>query len=126
MKWNSTVIVLAPYDDLDLILTLERAAEDLLAQGVLDQVFDRPAQRPSTVVGVVALDDQEFLRLVGQDQLETAVGQPAADLRQLDVDDLLEVSLLREWKTITSSSRLRNSGRKYCSIETFSRSFICS
>ena len=77
--------------DGDGVLALERAAEQLLGERVLEVVLDRPAQRAGAELGVVALLDQELLGLVGQDQLQAVVLEPLADLRQLDVDDLLQV-----------------------------------
>ncbi len=88
--------VVGPFDvDADPVLALECAAEDLLGERVFDEVLDRPAERTRTVVGVEALGDDEVLGLVGEDEFQAAVGQPAADLRQLDVDDLLEVVLVQ-------------------------------
>src|SRR5262249_194555 len=52
-----TVLVLALDVDVDLVLALEVAAEELLGQRVLDHVLDGAAERPGTVVGVVPLGD---------------------------------------------------------------------
>ena len=82
---TSTMIVFLPVNEPRSISSAER---------VFDQVLDGPAERPGTVVGVVALVDQEVLGLVGEDQFQAAIGHPAADLGQLDVDDLLQVVLV--------------------------------
>ncbi len=82
--------------DLDVhgVLALEAVPQNLLAQGVFNQVFDGAAQRPGPVVRVVALGDQEVLGVVVQDELHAAIGHAGADLRELDVDDTLEVVLV--------------------------------
>ena len=85
-----SVLVLALDLDVDPVLALERAAEELLGQGVLDQVLDGATERPGAVIGVVALGDQEVLGLVVHDQLQAAIAHAAADLGELDVDDRLE------------------------------------
>src|SRR5271166_5692656 len=59
--------------DDDRVPAGEGAPEDLLAERVLDHVLDGPAQRASTVVGVVALGDQVVFGVVGEDELQSAV-----------------------------------------------------
>ena len=115
----STVIVSLP---------LERAAEQLLGERVLEEVLDRPAQRPGAEVGVGALLDQELLGLVGQHELQAAA--PCSRLRTFASSMSMicfRSSFVRRRKTMMSSRRLRNSGRKYRSISLLAaRSFIFS
>src|SRR5690606_23613138 len=47
--------------DLDDLARVELVAQDRLAEGVLDVVLDRPAERPGAEVGVVALLDEVIL-----------------------------------------------------------------
>src|SRR3954471_14131797 len=47
--------------DLDQVLALEAAAQDLLGQRVLDVLLDRATQRASTKIRIGALVDQKFL-----------------------------------------------------------------
>ena len=49
--------------DLDEVLALELAGEHRLGERVLDVVLDRPTQRPSAELRIVAFVDQEFLGL---------------------------------------------------------------
>src|SRR5262245_45024133 len=67
---------------------LERAAQDEVGQRVLDHALDRAAQRPGAHRGVVALLDQQLLRLVRQLDRDLVRRHLLADALHLDVDDV--------------------------------------
>ena len=77
--------------DLDGVLALVRAAQQLFAQVVFDQVFDRAPQRPGAEIGVEPLVDQELLGLVVDQQLQVLLVETRPNLGQLQVDDLAHV-----------------------------------
>jgi len=59
-------------------------------------------------------------------QLQLAVGHRLADPQQQQLDDLLDLVLGQLWNTITSSIRLRNSGRKTFLSSPMIRFFMSS
>ena len=83
-------------------------------------------ERPGAVLGVVALLDQELLGLVGQDQLQAVVLEPLADLRQLDVDDLLQVVAGQAAEDDDVVEAVEELGPEVPLDRAFSRSFIFS
>ena len=77
--------------DLDRVFALKFTLEQFLADRILDEVFEGPAERTGAEIGIGALLDEELLGFFGEFELETSFAEPLADLFQLDVDHLLEV-----------------------------------
>ena len=106
---------------------LELAAEHEVRERVLDEALDRAAQRPGAHRRVVALVDEQLLRLVGQLDLGLVLGhlllEAGAACRSTIVRISSRVSL---WKTMTSSIRFSSSGRKTFFSSPMIRSFISS
>ena len=98
----------------------ELLAEQLLGEGVLDVLLDGAAEGPGAELGAVALLDEEALGLGGELDGVAPLADALGDAAELDVHDL------SGRKTMVSSSRLRNSGRKWRSTMFMSRVFICS
>ena len=112
--------------DNDRVLALELALQQFLGERIFNALLDFATQRPGAEIEIRTLANHVFLGLVGQDQLQAALAQPIANLRQLDVDDRLQIVLRQVRKTMMSSTRLRNSGRNTFSIRSVTRSFILS
>ena len=105
----------------------ELLPQDPLRERVLDHLLDRPAQRPRPELRVVALLGQE--RAGGRASARgrcpgraSCVDRP----RHQQVDDLDDLVLESSWKTMTSSIRLRNSGRKCAFSASLTLAFIRS
>src|SRR6478735_9300868 len=90
------LVVLA--SDEDCRAGLELAPEHVVGERVLDVALDRTAQRPGAHRGVVALLDEQVLRLVGQLDRHLVLGHLHAQAVQHQVDELEDLFLgeLRE------------------------------
>src|SRR6185503_13125402 len=73
--------------DDDAIPFAELPLQHAHGQRVEHQPLDGPLQRPRAVGGIVALLDDDVLRLAGQLDVDLAVFQPLHQAAQLDVDD---------------------------------------
>ena len=73
----------------------ERAAEDEVGERILDAALDRAAQRPGAHRRVVALLDEQLLRVVGELDRRLVLRHLLAQALEQEVDDLRDL-LLRE------------------------------
>lgn len=71
--------------DADQALADVLAAQDVLAERVLDQARDRPPQRPGAELLVRALLDQVLAGLGGQLDQQAALLEPRVDLAELQI-----------------------------------------
>ena len=110
----------------DPVARPELAGHERPGQLVLDEPLDRALERPRPERRVGALADDERPGGGGQLQDDVLLGQPATQVRDQQVDDGAEVSSVRAWKTMTSSTRLRNSGRNCDRSASVTSRFICS
>ena len=76
----------------NVILAFENALEQFFRKRVFDALSDRTAERPGSVIRVVALIDDELLGIVFQLEAKTALGQPLADFGKFDVDQAKDIS----------------------------------
>ena len=67
---------------------VEVAVDQLERQRILDQPLDGAPHRPGAVLRIVALGDDDVLGGRGDFELELAVFQQFAHVRQLDIHDL--------------------------------------
>ena len=112
--------------DDDRLADPELLPEDPLGQRVLDELLDRPAQRPGTELGVVALLGQERPGRRRELEADALVRQLRDGPLHQQVDDLGDLGSESSWKTMTSSIRFRNSGRKCDLSASLTFAFICS
>ena len=54
---------------------------------VLDELFDRPSQRPGAEVRIVSLIDEQSLRLIGEFQLQPMFAEALPHLFQFVIHD---------------------------------------
>ena len=129
LQVQDLLVVAVPDDiDHDFVLALEFAAQQFFGERIFDAAFDRAAQRAGTVVeALAAFLDQEFLGVVGQPQLDSR-DRPAGSARSTSSMSMTSFrsSVVKCRKMITSSRRLRNSGRNTRSMCSLTRSFMLS
>ena len=109
------------------VARLELALQERPRERVLDEPLDRPLERPRAVRRVGALADDQ--RPGGRRQLDAEVllGEPPLEVREQQVDDRGEVARRSAaWKTMISSTRLRNSGRNCGRSASVTWRFIAS
>ena len=106
---------------------LELAAEHEVGERVLDEALDRAAQRPGAHRRVVALLDEQLLRLVRQLDRDL-VQRPSARARASSAGRRSSTisSFSSLWKTMTSSMRFSSSGRKTFFSSLMTRLFMSS
>ena len=75
----------------DQVLAVECAAQQLFGERVFDPLLDGAAQRASPIIQVAAFVDDEFLGLVGEEQLHSLFVQAFAHLGQFNLDDVFQV-----------------------------------
>ena len=77
--------------DLDLVPPRELAHQNLLRQRILDELLDRPLERPRAILLVVAVLHQEVGRRLGEAERELLLRQPLANVLEQHADDLRDV-----------------------------------
>ena len=75
----------------DRVALGELALEQPQRERVLDQALDRALERPGAVGRIPARLGDQLLRRVGQLEREPALGEPRAQPRELELDDLAEL-----------------------------------
>ena len=68
-------------------------AQDEVGERILDEALDRAPQRPGAHRRIPALLDEQVLGLLGELELELALGHRLADPQQQQLDDLLDLVL---------------------------------
>src|SRR6185436_17348674 len=76
----------------DLVTLAEVAGQHVDRQGVLERALDRTLERPRAEHRIVPTVGQEALGRVRETQAEAALAEPLAQVAELDLDDLLELS----------------------------------
>ena len=110
----------------DRVARLELPADERPSQLVLDQPLDGPLERPGAERRVGPFADDERPRRRGQLEGQVLARQPPRQVRQQQLHDVLQVASVRAWNTMTSSTRLRNSGRKTDAGASVTSRFIAS
>src|SRR4051794_35316285 len=105
---------------------LEVAVEDLLREHVFDVTLDRATQRPGSKHRVVALGSQQRLRCRCELETHVLVLQLRVNAASMRSTIWMVSSSVNWWKTMMSSMRLRNSGRKCCFSSSLTFAFIRS
>ena len=93
---------------------LEPALDDLLRERVLQVFLNRPPERPRAVRGLVALLQDPLPRLVVHVELDPLLQKLSVEVRNEDVDDVLQVILRQRVEDDNPSTRFRNSGLNVC------------
>ena len=119
-------LVALDVDD-DRLAGPELLPQDLLRQRILDQALQRPAQRPGPERRVVTLARPRSTWPPGSAP-GRGPGSPSWSRSRLIIRSMISVtsSLVSSWKTMVSSIRLRNSGRKWALRASLTLSFIFS
>ena len=112
--------------DEDDLAGAELLEQQPLGERVLDQALDGPAQRPGAQLRVVALVGEEVLGLLGELEAQALALELALTRSIIRSTIWVTSSLVSSWKTMVSSMRFRNSGRKCCLSASLTFSFIFS
>ena len=129
MKREHRLLVLGgPVVDVDddRLADPELLPQDPLRQRVLDQLLDGSAQRARTQLRVVAALGEEGPGGRGQLDGQALAGQLLGGRESMRSTISMTSSRVSSWKTITSSIRLRNSGRKWAFRASLTLAFIRS
>lgn len=98
---------------LDRVAGLELAVEQLHGERIEQALLDRALERARAKQRIVAFSREEFLRGLFTCKVSCCAARRFSNRWSWMSTMLASCSSLRLWKLITSSTRLRNSGREW-------------